>query len=54
MNEAFDAEAANIHVSKEIQAYPRPVLIIHGTADNLVPIRYSEMAVSSYAADCDP
>ena len=49
MNEAFDAEAANIHVSKEIQAYPRPVLIIHGTADNLVPIRYSEMAVSSYA-----
>lgn len=49
LNETFDAEAMNIDVYSEIAAYRRPVLIIHGTADNVVPIRYSERAASTYA-----
>lgn len=49
LSEAFDAEAMNINVYREIPAYSGPVLIIHGTADSVVPIRYSERAVSAYA-----
>lgn len=48
MNEAFDTDAADIDVYKEIPAYPGPVLILHGTADGVVPIRYSERAAVAY------
>ena len=38
----------NIDPFKEISGYAGPVLILHGTKDNLVPLRYSEQAIETY------
>ncbi len=49
LSETFDIDAMEIDVYTELQAYDKPMLIIHGTADNIVPIRYSERAAAVWA-----
>lgn len=44
----FDLEAMAIDVYKEIPAYQGHVLLIHGTLDPVVPIAYSEKALTVY------
>ncbi len=48
MGEAFDREAREIDVYGTIPAYRGPVLMIHGDQDTIVPISYSERALSAY------
>lgn len=48
MGEAFDREAKDIDVYGIIPAYGGPVLMIHGDQDDVVPIGYSERALSVY------
>lgn len=43
---AFDAQSVDLF--GEIGVYDHPVLICHGTADRVVPIRYSERAAKVY------
>ena len=44
----FFMELRDIDVDKAMEAYRRPVLIVHGDADNVVPIGYSRRAVERY------
>ncbi len=44
----FDLEAMALDVYGEIPAYQRPVLLIHGTEDPVVPIAYSRKAQEAY------
>ena len=46
--EDFDREAREIDVYGTIPAYGGPVLMIHGDQDAVVPIGYSEKALSVY------
>lgn len=48
LGEAFDREAKDIDVYGILPAYRGPVLIIHGDRDEIVPLRYSERALSVY------
>lgn len=48
MGEAFDREAKDIDVYGIIPAYGGPALMIHGDQDDVVPIGYSERALSVY------
>ena len=41
--------AQTIDVDRAIAGYPGPVLIVHGTADEAVPVRYSQEAAPKYA-----
>lgn len=45
---AFDREAKDIDVYGIIPAYGGPVLMIHGDQDMIVPLSYSEKALSVY------
>ena len=44
----FFLELRNINPYKAVKAYRRPVLIIHGDADHVVPIDYSLRALKLY------
>ena len=44
----FFAEIRNMDPYKAVEAYHRPVLIVHGDADAVVPIEYSRRAVKLY------
>lgn len=46
MSEQFDREAARISVCQQLPNYKRPVLIIHGDQDTVVPITYSRDALA--------
>lgn len=48
LGEDFDREAREIDVYGTIPAYGGPVLMIHGDQDAVVPIGYSEKALSVY------
>jgi pimeloyl-ACP methyl ester carboxylesterase len=48
LGEAFDREAKDIDVYGIISAYCGPVLMIHGDQDAIVPLGYSERALSVY------
>ena len=48
LGEDFDREAKDIDVYGTIPAYGGPVLMIHGDQDAVVPIGYSERALSIY------
>lgn len=48
LGEDFDREAKDIDVYGTIPAYDGPVLMIHGDQDAVVPIGYSERALSIY------
>ena len=48
LGEAFDREAKEIDVYGTIPAYRGPVLMIHGDQDSIVPMSYSERALSAY------
>lgn len=41
-------DALHYDVTKDQKVYPGPVLIIHGTADNVVPYSYSQAAVKAF------
>ena len=44
----FVLDAQKLDPYKEISAYPKPVLICHGTADRIVHISYSKRAAETY------
>ncbi|MBP3235165.1 MAG: alpha/beta hydrolase [Eubacterium sp.] len=44
----FDKQASKIDIYKEVSNYKGPVRIIHGDIDDIVPLDYSERAVSIY------
>lgn len=44
----YNASVLETDPYEEIGAYPGDVLIVHGTADTIVPISYSERAVEAY------
>ncbi len=48
LGETFDREAMTLDVYQDIPAYQRPVLLIHGTEDPIVPISYSQKALHVY------
>ena len=48
LNEDYNSTAANIDIYGIIGKYTRPVLIIHGDMDTLVPIEYSNRACEVY------
>lgn len=48
MGKRFFTEIHDMKPYEEIGKYKKPVLIIHGDADNIVPINYSERAVKVY------
>lgn len=39
----------SLNLTKTVTQYPNPILIIHGTDDNVVPISYSKKMASSYS-----
>ena len=48
LGESFDREARDIDVYGTIPAYGGPVLMIHGDRDIIVPLGYSQRALSAY------
>lgn len=48
LGEVFDREAKDIKVYELIPAFHGPVLIIHGDQDTIVPLSFSEKALSVY------
>ncbi|MCR5356601.1 MAG: alpha/beta hydrolase [Lachnospiraceae bacterium] len=44
----FDSSAAGLDVVSIQEGFDKPVLIIHGDADDIVPIEYSKQAVDAY------
>ena len=48
MGRSFFLELRDLDVYKEIKAYKRPVLIIHGDKDQVVPLSYSQRALKTY------
>lgn len=48
LGEAFDREAKDIDIYGILPAYRGPVLMIHGDQDEIVPLCYSERALSVY------
>ena len=44
----YHRDALSFDVYEKISRYPRPVLILHGEADTLVPIAYSERAIEAF------
>lgn len=49
LGKEFDIQAKEIDVYREISAYRKPVLMIHGTADPIVFMGCSERALSVYS-----
>lgn len=48
ISKQFDSIAASLDLNDIQSGYLKPVLIIHGDKDEIVPIRYSEMAKNTY------
>ncbi len=48
ISDDFDSAAVSIDVVNIQEAYDKPVLIIHGDKDGIVPIDYSRQAVDAY------
>lgn len=46
---SYSRDALSFDIYKVIRAYANPVLLVHGTADPVVPLRYSERARETYA-----
>ena len=44
----YTEDAGSFDIYDRMPKYQKPVLIMHGTADTLVPIRYSERAVETF------
>lgn len=44
----YDIDAQSFDIYDVIKNYSKKVLIIHGTADSIVPISYSERAINSF------
>ncbi len=44
----YPASAAKIDAYKEIKKFTKDVLILHGTADSIVPLKYSKHAYNEY------
>lgn len=44
----YAEDAMSFDIYDEIQNYPGPTLLIHGTADQLVPIEYSRRAAEVF------
>lgn len=51
LSKKFIEDALSIEPWKEICAFTKPVLIVHGGVDNIVPFRYSKIASKKYT-DC--
>lgn len=49
LNGNYIRVAQTIHVEDEIRRYTGPVLIVHGDADEAVPLRYAQRAAELYA-----
>ena len=47
---AYFEPLLNYDVYTDIAAYDKDVLLIHGDADSIVPLSYSERALKSYAS----
>ena len=41
-------DAISVDIYEKMENYPGDVLIFHGTADNIVPISYSERSVTAF------
>lgn len=48
LNPSYDQVAANIDIYNEISKYDKPVIIIHGDKDPVVPIDYSKRALTTF------
>ena len=48
ISDEFDRAAANIDPVSIQESFDKPVLIIHGDKDDIVPIEYSKQAVDAY------
>lgn len=49
LSKKYALDAAGLDPYREICTYPKPVLIVHGLEDALVPIEYSRRAEQAYA-----
>ena len=49
LGRVFAEDIWDLDVYREIAAYDKPVLIMHGTEDTIVPAAYSERAARTYA-----
>lgn len=45
----YNRDATSFDIYQEIMAYQKPVLIVHGDSDKIVPLSYSERAEEVYA-----
>jgi fermentation-respiration switch protein FrsA (DUF1100 family) len=50
LGRAYFEPLLNYDVYTDIAAYDKDVLLIHGDADSIVPLSYSERALKSYAS----
>ena len=48
LGEIYDTDALAFDIYDLMQGYEKPVLLIHGTADSIVPLSYSERAVRTF------
>ncbi len=48
LSDDFDREASGLDIIHIQESFNKPVLIIHGDKDNIVPIEYSREAVDAY------
>lgn len=48
LGRAYFEAARELDIKKELGGYKKPVLIMHGVKDGVVPIRYSEWAATKY------
>lgn len=51
LGRCYIADVVNMNPFDEIKGYEGNVLIVHGTADKIVHIRYSEQAVETYKSE---
>jgi len=49
LGRCYPADVIHMDPFEEIKSYTGPVLLVHGTKDNIVDIRYSDKAVSAYS-----
>ena len=52
MSEAFVDSIKDYDVYANIGTYPEDIIILHGTNDFIVDIKYSEQAVEKYPRSC--
>ncbi|MBR5866292.1 MAG: alpha/beta hydrolase, partial [Spirochaetaceae bacterium] len=51
IGKAYPATASRIDAYKQIRKFTKDVLILHGTADDIVPLKYSKHAYNEYMAE---